>query len=525
MTSTIHLGQGSYHIDRNENLLDKDTELIKEDVYLLGMGSYGEVYTGSADDEVIKISKRLDGHLESTSLREIAALKSISPDSPYTINLKQVNISSENVILTFPRATTTLHNYLSNNASSLTSADRKRIIWHLSQAIRTLHESYFVHRDLHTENILVFEDRIVVADFGSVRRLKGPEPLLDYQDLSVKVCSLWFRAPEILALDLGIDFFGVQSKGYDYSVDLWSLGCIILLILSGVSSFQGEDEVGQFELFQKGIPAQLKEEFYAAGEEQLLDLAERLLTLNPEERPSIVQIMEDPYFKKLIYQPVPPVKWHYPSRSLLPPKIRRDQICQVWEVANDFNLTSRTILLALPLVDAYWSKSRKINSLNLEIAVLASLYLADRVENNMINFSDLLDYLETDLPDYREDPGHFKPAFFRCVEQMLKADDYDLYGPYRDLTSTDFLEESEDNSLLITAVFNLFFLTDLVYKFPLSSLLQFAVQVINGKKELIPLEVKTSLLLYLTKYTGRLKYGPVKILDSPTRAKLIVSMS
>lgn len=46
-------------------------------------------------------------------------------------------------------------------------------------------------------------------------------------DLNFKVATRWYRAPELL--------FG--STNYDFKVDIWALGCVIVEFFNGVPLF------------------------------------------------------------------------------------------------------------------------------------------------------------------------------------------------------------------------------------------------------------------------------------------------
>ena len=58
-----------------------------------------------------------------------------------------------------------------------------------------MHDNYVFHRDLKTSNLLYKNEGGVlkICDFGLARRFS--EPSKNYTGL---VCTLWYRAPELL---------------------------------------------------------------------------------------------------------------------------------------------------------------------------------------------------------------------------------------------------------------------------------------------------------------------------------------
>ncbi|KAI7817779.1 kinase-like domain-containing protein [Gamsiella multidivaricata] len=146
----------------------------------------------------------------------------------------------------------------------LREEDTRLYFAEMVMAIDALHQQGYIHRDLKPENFLIDSTgHIKLTDFGlskgqlaegrieamkqKLREVKDSmepaAPLLrrgsDGSSLFMNegirraysiVGSADYMAPEILA-----------SKGYDYGVDYWSLGCILFEFLCGYSPFQAED--------------------------------------------------------------------------------------------------------------------------------------------------------------------------------------------------------------------------------------------------------------------------------------------
>lgn len=69
-----------------------------------------------------------------------------------------------------------------------------------------------------------------MADFGLARAFGIP-----VNTFSNEVVTLWYRAPDVL----------LGSRTYSTSIDVWSAGCIMAEMISGVPLFRGRDNNDQ----------------------------------------------------------------------------------------------------------------------------------------------------------------------------------------------------------------------------------------------------------------------------------------
>ncbi|CAE8700698.1 unnamed protein product, partial [Polarella glacialis] len=95
------------------------------------------------------------------------------------------------------------------------------------------HHNGVVHRDIKPENIMLVKEpdaaaeddvTVKVIDFGFGCRI------LDGVKLKAKVGTFVYTAPEVLKNEL-----------CDEKQDLWSLGCVLFVLLSGDAPFFGPD--------------------------------------------------------------------------------------------------------------------------------------------------------------------------------------------------------------------------------------------------------------------------------------------
>lgn len=174
-----------------------------------------------------------DDKIRMTALREISVLKSLQHDN--IVCLLDAFRDKGKISLVFEYVDRALLADIERYAEAKRNMpldDVRSVIYQLVQALDFIHEKNVVHRDVKPENILLTEDGLVkLCDFGFARHVPGKTDgaMTDY------VATRWYRAPELL----------VKSTNYDFSVDIWAVGCLVFETITGRPLFAGDSDMDQ----------------------------------------------------------------------------------------------------------------------------------------------------------------------------------------------------------------------------------------------------------------------------------------
>jgi len=155
----------------------------------------------------------------------------------------------------------------------------------LIQTMAEIHERSIVHRDLKPENLLLKEEGsdtgILVADFGFAKACPPGS------FLKTRCGTPAFVAPEI-----------VLGSPYDEKCDMWSIGCLIYMIICGYPPFQGKDHS---ELFRKirASDFTFHDKYWKRVSLPAKQLISQLLTVNSKNRLNAKQAYESNWIQKL----------------------------------------------------------------------------------------------------------------------------------------------------------------------------------------------------------------------------------
>lgn len=156
-------------------------------------------------------------------------------------------------------------------------------------ALEYLHSKNIAYRDLKPENLVVDgKGYIKIVDFGFAKIIPFKKDGV-LVDKTYTLCG----TPEYLAPEI------VLLKGYDKSVDLWALGCLVYELHLVKTPFQDETTTSIFENIVRSAELSI---FPSDCDEQVRALVEQLLNVNPvfrvgaSPRDGIKALKSHPFF-------------------------------------------------------------------------------------------------------------------------------------------------------------------------------------------------------------------------------------
>ena len=259
----------------------------------IGKGGFGRVY---------KVRHKLSNQYRAM---KIIKCKADNPHNNTAEIIKQINIlktlDHPNIIKVYEFYSTEKYIYIINELCTggelfnkivevkyFTESTACFIMRQLLSAVAYCHDKGVIHRDLKPENILIENSEekdkeyfhIKIIDFGTCEILKKKK-------LTEQIGTSFYIAPEVL------------KNGYNEKCDLWSCGVILYILLCGSPPFYGKNEK---EIFQKILDGNVnfKHKIWNKISDDAKNLVIKLLQVDPSQRLSASEALEDEWFKKNI---------------------------------------------------------------------------------------------------------------------------------------------------------------------------------------------------------------------------------
>uniref|UniRef100_A0A8C1LAV0 Serine/threonine-protein kinase n=1 Tax=Cyprinus carpio TaxID=7962 RepID=A0A8C1LAV0_CYPCA len=253
---------------------------------VLGSGQFGVVYGGkhrkTGRDVAIKVidKMRFPTKQESQLRNEVAILQNLH--HPGIVNLECMFETPERVFVVMEKLHgDMLEMILSSEKSKLPERITKFLVTQILVALRHLHFKNIVHCDLKPENVLLASaepfPQVKLCDFGFAR-------IIGEKSFRRSVVGTpAYLAPEVL-----------RSKGYNRSLDMWSVGVIIYVSLSGTFPFNEDEDINdQIQNAAFMYPPAPWKEISA----EATDLINNLLQVKMRKRYSVDKTLSHPWLQ------------------------------------------------------------------------------------------------------------------------------------------------------------------------------------------------------------------------------------
>ena len=293
----------------------------------LGSALYGRVMHGvklqgqdilyrTATHVAIKFISRkkvneLQGKNIENHLKEIAALQYIGNDNPHLVGYIECCRDDENVysVMRF-YSPGELYDMIALDDQPMNDATARTMVFHVIAGLEQLHRRGIGHRDLSADNVLVDFDaitnqlRFVVIDLGMCTMCPRRDEISDaieddqltpisFKCVPREVCGKHgYMAPEVFPGDDAAQYVNPML------CDIWSLGIILFFSLTG--NFPMEAALPRYEEYKLIVSEpnglqQLVDHWGLPMSANAVDLIQRMLRADPNDRITIAQIREHPF--------------------------------------------------------------------------------------------------------------------------------------------------------------------------------------------------------------------------------------
>eukprot|EP01088_Endostelium_zonatum_P016125 TRINITY_DN422_c0_g1_i2.p1 TRINITY_DN422_c0_g1~~TRINITY_DN422_c0_g1_i2.p1 ORF type:complete len:307 (-),score=55.10 TRINITY_DN422_c0_g1_i2:863-1783(-) len=214
---------------------------------------------------------------------ELQTLMKVSGQNKHIIKLYDVIDTGDQVVLVtqLTKGGTLFDRVVERG--SYPEAEAKKVIKNLLSAVKVFHDNEVVNRGINPENLSLRSKKddtsVIVSNFGVAKSIR------DEQMMQTSCGSPCYAAPEV-----------VNALGYGKPVDLWSVGIIAYILLSGIPPFISDSIAVLLEQISEAkvdYPPQYWSNISEAG----INFVKRLLTEDPDKRMTADQALQHEWLK------------------------------------------------------------------------------------------------------------------------------------------------------------------------------------------------------------------------------------
>ncbi|KAL3084591.1 hypothetical protein niasHT_035590 [Heterodera trifolii] len=253
----------------------------------IGTGAFGMVHRcvekGTGNVYAAKFVPIRGGEQERHTVRnEIRTMSELR--HPALINLHDAFETDEELVMIYEfMSGGELFEKVSSEHNRMTEEESRNYVRQVCEALQHMHEMSYVHLDLKPENIMFQtkqSDKLKLIDFGLATKLDPSK------GVKVTTGTAEFASPEV-----------VLGKDVSFYTDMWSVGVLAFILLSGLSPFGGENDDETLENVKKCDWNMDDEPTFEGISDEAKDFIRRLLILDPKERMSVHQALDHPWLQ------------------------------------------------------------------------------------------------------------------------------------------------------------------------------------------------------------------------------------
>ena len=255
----------------------------------LGEGAYSTVYKVMriVDKKIYALKKvkllNLSDKEKENALNEVRILASVK--SNYVVSYKEAFFDEKDrtlcIVMEFADNGDLYQKITEHKKRSIFFEESTiwRIFIQLVKGLKSLHDLNILHRDLKSANIFLYSNG--EAKIGDLNVSKVTRGGLG----TTQTGTPYYASPEVW-----------NDFPYDNKSDIWSLGCVLYEMITLRPPFRASDMEGLYKKVTKGQYSKIPELF----SNDLSQIIQFLLQVNPKLRPNCDQILNHPIIKKRI---------------------------------------------------------------------------------------------------------------------------------------------------------------------------------------------------------------------------------
>lgn len=170
-----------------------------------------------------------------------------------------------------------------------TEDESRHLLRSILDGLEWLQRAGLTHKDISLENIMVDDELTVIIDMGMCLRIPCADDGAQRHLINSRPrCGkLYYMAPEVY-----------NEEPFDgHAVDMWAVGVCLFMMLTGQNPWERPSRLDQkFRYFTDGyLTVILKNHWNMGLSADAIDLLQRMLLLDPRDRPSLQQVRQHPW--------------------------------------------------------------------------------------------------------------------------------------------------------------------------------------------------------------------------------------